>query len=60
MNVCVLEKRARDRDRDRERKAMLESHKIKLASTIRYGMVRDEDGHLTNFKKGNVDSVAEW
>ena len=35
-----------------EVKAMLESHSIKLVSTIRYGMVRDEDGQLTSFKNG--------
>ena len=35
-----------------EVKTMLESHSIKLVSTIRYGMVRDEDGQLTSFKNG--------
>ena len=33
-------------------KAMLEGHGVKLVSTIRYGLVRDEDGQLTDFKSG--------
>ena len=33
-------------------KTMLEGHGVKLVSAIRYGLIRDEDGQLTDFKSG--------
>ena len=36
-----------------EIKRMLEENGVSLRSSIRYGMIRDSDGHLTSFKNGD-------